>query len=434
MSVRQHDIPPYPRGGGEESSAAPRRGALSGVLTAFGMLLVVGAIVVAAYPFVSSRIGAYRANQQFTAEREIASAYDEAAVDASIGRAEAYNAALAGTGASEGGASYEQQLVVDDSHVLCWLDIPSLGIKMPVFHDDGTDEVPAEGAEHVMGTSLPVGGVPSNTVITAHSGANGGTPMAFNKLDYLQAGDAIVLWTLGRPYAYVVTDSEQTDPGDVSGLHIREGAEELTLLTCRPIGTTARRLLVHAKRTDYMPSDESGERTEILADPDEVRFMAALGALGIIPALLLLLAWRRKCVWYLNRGLGAMLFSEHDLATLEGEGQSDMALELLSFGRARMRLYGQEERGSWKRDRRNRQAVILEFAQTPSDNVPFACPRQYARIGMGHVVLPCGPIEIRALDGEIAIDVNGRTSRLVFSRKKPQRQEEPRGRSEPGRR
>ena len=403
MSVRQHDIPPYPRGGGRETPAAPHGSVRSVVLTALGLLLVAAALVVAAYPFVSSKWGAYRANQQFTEERETASRYDGDMVEAAIGRAEAYNAALAGKGAADSPAPYEEQLSVGADHVMCWLDIPSLDIKLPVYHDDGSDEVPVEGAEHVRGTSLPVGGVPSNTVITAHSGANGGMPMPFNKLDRLHAGDSIILWTLGRPYAYAVTACEQVDPGDVGGLHAKDGAEELTLITCRPIGTTAQRLLVHASRTDYDPIVEDSNRTESLADPDGARFFAALGLAGIALWALLLLALRGKRVWYLNRGIGARGFSERDVAAFEADEGVVLALELRSFGRARLRLPAGEWRGKWKRVKRDRSRIELDFPKDRPD-----------------ASLPNSPFIAQSLDDELSFDIDAASTKLVFSRQKSQ--------------
>lgn len=412
MSVRQHDIPPHPRGDGAETPAAPRGSVRSIVLTALGLLLVAAALVVAAYPFVSSNWGAYRANQQFAKERETASRYDEETVEDAIARAEAYNAVLAGKGDASEPVPYEEQLSVEGDRVLCWLDIPSLDIKMPVFHDDGTDEVPVEGAEHVRGTSLPVGGMPSNTVITAHSGAQGGTPMPFNKLDRLQPGDTVILWTLGRPFAYAVEGLEQVDPADVGGLHAKAEIEELTLITCRPIGTTARRLLVHASRTDYTPPDEGSVRVERLAQPDAAFFFAALALAGIVLWILPLLALRRKCVWYLNRGIGSCGFSESELAAFEADEGTVLALELSSFGRARLNLGEGKRRGSWKRVRNDRSRIELDFSRD--------------RSSAGRMVLPDAPFIAQSLDDELSFSVNADTTKLVFARQKPNKQNNPR--------
>lgn len=279
-------------GKGASSKSASGKRALPAALKVVGLLLVAASVVLAAYPFLSSRWGAYRANRQFTSERAIAAQYDQQEVDREIAEAEAYNVMLAGNAAQETVVPYESQLDCEGSRVICWLDIPSIDVKIPVFRDDGADDVPLEGAEHVRGTSLPVGGVPSNTVITAHSGAHAGTSMAFNKLDFLEEGDAVVLWTYGRPYAYAVSGMEQTSPDDTSALMVAEGTDQLTLLTCRPIGTTARRLLVHAQRAEYVPGGEGVVRMEVLADPDLALFVAALLVGGLALWSLLLLSPR----------------------------------------------------------------------------------------------------------------------------------------------
>lgn len=275
--------------GNSVAHASQKEAPPSRLLKAAGLLLVAFSVVLAAYPFLSSRWGAYRADRQFTSERAIAAQYDQRDVDREIAEAEAYNASLAGGVVNEGVAPYECQLDCGGSRVVCWLDIPSLDIKLPVFRDDGTDDVPLEGAEHVRGTSLPVGGVPANAVITAHSGSHAGTSMAFNKLDYLDEGDAVILWTYGRPYAYRVSGIEETGSDDTGCLSVVGDADVVTLLTCRPIGTTARRLLVHARRVDYQPGMEGGVRMEVLAGPDFALFLAALltGALVLWSILML---------------------------------------------------------------------------------------------------------------------------------------------------
>ncbi len=270
---------------------AGKAGALSAFLTAAGIVLIVLAVVIGLYPGVSACWGAYRAQQQFSLARDTASQYAPDDVDALIAAAQDYNARISGADASLVVDPYERQLVYDEAGVLCWLDIPKLGITLPVYRDDGTDGVPPEGAEHVLGTSLPVGGVPSNTVITAHSGSHQGTPMAFNKLEQLQNGDSVVLWTLGRPFAYEVTGSEVIEPDEAGTRLLARGGDELTLLTCRPIGTTAQRLLVHAARVDYA-ADEDGLRVRVVTTSEWFVVAVVLLAVGAFAlALFLRVRW-----------------------------------------------------------------------------------------------------------------------------------------------
>lgn len=434
MSTRPRDIPPYPRGDGEQTVVAPKRGALAGTLTVVGLLLVAAALTVAAYPFASARWESSRAERQFTAERAMASQYDEQEVDREIAAAEAYNAAIAGMLADDAAGAYEGQLDYGQADVLCWLDIPRLGITLPVYRDDGTGEVPPDGAEHVRGSSLPVGGLPSNTVITAHSGSHGGTSMAFNKLDLLDIGDSIVLWTYGRPYAYKVSGWQQTDPQDVSHMKIVGGIDQLTLLTCRPIGTTAKRLFVHANRTSYDDAGGDGRRIESFAEPDFWQFVAALAAGGAVFWILLLLAFCRKTIWYLNRTLGTMALAESDIVGFAEDGEPAMCLQLKSFGRARLSLFGDEAKGSWRRVEGDDSRIVLSFGERADTSVTLASSATFAEWGIDSVELPPGRFEAQALDNELAFGVDCDATRLVFSRNRPQTQEGHRDRSERARR
>ena len=421
MSVRPHDIPPYPRDGGEETAAVPKGDMLAAALTAAGLLLIVAALTIAAYPYVSAKWETYRSSQQFSSERAVASQYDDAVVDSLISNAEAYNASIAGASASVADA-YDEQLSYDASRVLCWLDIPALQIKLPVYRDDGTDEVPTDGAEHICGTSLPVGGVPSNTVITAHSGSHGGTSMMFNKLDSIEVGDLVILWTLGRPYAYEVTGWEQTDPSDTSNMRIESDIDQLTLLTCRPIGTTAKRLFVHATRVDYEPEMEQGVRIDALAEPDFWQFIAACAIAGLAIWGILLVAWRRARVWHLNRALGAMCITEEEVAAYV-DGGIQMRLELKSFGRARLALFGDVLKGSWKRVNGDASRISLRFAGNGNDAPFVRCSEPLGEQGIETVRLPFGRFEAKALDDELALAVDDGSTTLVFSQSRPRRQE-----------
>ncbi len=76
-----------------------------------------------------------------------------------------------GGGAEETSAYREYQKLLDVSGdgILCYLEIPSIEVFLPVFH--GTSEhVLEQGAGHLFGSSLPVGGGGTHAVIAAHTG------------------------------------------------------------------------------------------------------------------------------------------------------------------------------------------------------------------------------------------------------------------------
>ena len=75
---------------------------------------------------------------------------------------------------------YQKLLDVSGDGILCYLEIPSIEVFLPVFH--GTSEhVLEQGAGHLFGSSLPVGGAGTHAVIAAHTGI--ATRMFFTDLD-----------------------------------------------------------------------------------------------------------------------------------------------------------------------------------------------------------------------------------------------------------
>lgn len=144
-------------------------------------------------------------------------------------------------------SQYRSLLNPDQDDVMGLIQIPRLHLTLPVYH--GTDEsILQKGAGHIEGSSLPVGGKGSHAVISSHSGLE--EARLFTDLDKLQEGDEIKLMILDQKLTYKVTDSEVVDP-DITGLlQIDPDQDQLTLITCTPVGINSHRLLVHAVRAD----------------------------------------------------------------------------------------------------------------------------------------------------------------------------------------
>lgn len=135
--------------------------------------------------------------------------------------------------------------------VMGTIRIPRIGVTLPIRH--GSDETAlANGAGHLYGTSLPVGGKSTHTVITAHRGVP--DKELFTRLDELHKGDVFYLTVAGRTIAYKVFRIMQVDPQDTSHVRIRKGEDLATLLTCTPYGVNTQRLLVTGRRA-AMPDD-----------------------------------------------------------------------------------------------------------------------------------------------------------------------------------
>lgn len=224
------------------------------VLQVLGFALGVALLV---YPLLTDILYTYEASNAITTlKSEASSAEDDPRRRVQLVQAQAYNAVLAGRdpGMERAGIlPYEKQLDWQVPYI-GWLEIPVINVSLPVYH--GTDEETLSGgAGHVEGTSLPVGGDPSNCCISAHSGLQ--TARMFDDLRRLQVGDKVCVHTLGDPYAYEVCGVETVLPEETDhlGIYSEDVADMLTLVTCTPIGVNDHRLLVHCKRIAYDPAD-----------------------------------------------------------------------------------------------------------------------------------------------------------------------------------
>lgn len=104
------------------------------------------------------------------------------------------------------------------------------------------------GVVHYPGTSLP--GQTGNTVITGHSSYFPWDPGRFKDvfalLHEVKISDKLVIYYEQDKFLYEVTDIKVVLPEDVDVLKQTPG-NQLTLITCTPIGTNLKRLIVTAK-------------------------------------------------------------------------------------------------------------------------------------------------------------------------------------------
>lgn len=133
------------------------------------------------------------------------------------------------------------------------LSIPKIGVSVPVIPNvDGGkkssyDTALTSGVAHFVGTALPNSG--SNIFIFGHSSSIMGTgkyDKVFAKLNNLVVGDEITILYNGNTYKYTVSSKNIIQPQDTSVLEPTM-KEQLTLMTCWPIGTDQKRLVVIAK-------------------------------------------------------------------------------------------------------------------------------------------------------------------------------------------
>ena len=284
-------------GGGRSRGRRGAGGVLSALLPA---LVVLAGLVVLLYPTASNWLA--ERNHVEAIER-----YDAAAAEVSAERrqamldaAQAYNQSLAGDPVRDpfvpgsGYAvptNYDEVLNPDGDGVMGSVEIPKIGVRLPIFHGTGDDAL-SKGVGHISNTPLPIGGEGRHSVLTGHRGL----PSAelFTRLDELAPGDLVLVTILGEVHAYRVYATDVVLPDQLDTLSAVPGRDLLTLVTCTPYGVNTHRLLVHCERTEYSPEEASAQggvgswlTTEMLA-----RIAGAAG--GVVVLALLLLAARRR--------------------------------------------------------------------------------------------------------------------------------------------
>jgi len=130
--------------------------------------------------------------------------------------------------------------------------IPKINVEAPILYLTTTDnqqilEAIKNGVGHYQGTALP--GHVGNVFLTGHSSyywwSKGKYNQVFALLDRLSAGDLVYVYAKGERYIYRVTKSFVVKPSQVEVLAPTNQAI-LTLMTCTPVGTNLKRLIVQA--------------------------------------------------------------------------------------------------------------------------------------------------------------------------------------------
>lgn len=145
-----------------------------------------------------------------------------------------------------------------NDNVICYLDIPKIDVYLPVYYGTSA-EVLEKGCGYIENTSLPVGGINTNSALSGHTGLPGAELLS--SLDEMEEEDLFFIHVLGETLAYKVDMVEVVEPDQTEDLEIVPGKDYVTLVTCTPYGINSHRLLVRGERTEYVPEPEEEEQT-----------------------------------------------------------------------------------------------------------------------------------------------------------------------------
>ena len=155
-----------------------------------------------------------------------------------------------GAGTATGTVPSYASLLSTPTGIMSRIQIPKIGVDLPVYHGT-SDATLLRGAGHLEGTSLPVGGKGTLSVITGHRGLAEAT--MFTDLDRIQPGDTFTVTTFGRVLTYRVFDTRVVEPSDTASLHPQQDRDLVTLITCTPLGINSHRILVTGERVRPTP-------------------------------------------------------------------------------------------------------------------------------------------------------------------------------------
>ena len=236
------------------------------VLTLIVFLLALGLTL---YPVISNFVNQKYASGIFTAYQEVIAQTDNSVLVQEREKAIAYNQTLLPNTTTEGGYTqealqsasedYDSILNPSGDGIMGYIEIPKINIHLPIYHGTGDSSL-SKGVGHLLGSSLPVGGVSTHAILSGHSGMASQT--MFTDLEQLDIGDVFYLYVLDEILAYQVSEINTVLPSDTSLLGIWEGEDCCTLVTCTPYGVNTHRLLVTASRIPYEEAEQIAEQTE----------------------------------------------------------------------------------------------------------------------------------------------------------------------------
>jgi len=206
----------------------------------FIALLFMAGLSLLLYPFAANQWNSYRQSKLISSyDEQVAQMEASGEIDYSRQwqKADEYNQSLkpailpdsfAVAAASEENEQYMSCLNLTDDGMMGYVEIPKINVKLPIFHTT-EEEVLQQAAGHLEGSSLPVGGEDTHTVISAHRGLP--SAALFTDLDKLAEGDHFLLYILDDVLCYQVDRITVVEPEDTSALSVEEGQDFATLLT-----------------------------------------------------------------------------------------------------------------------------------------------------------------------------------------------------------
>ena len=224
-----------------------KRNLLSILIFIFGLLIAI-------YPVISNKYYEIKTNIGINEYIDTISDMEDEEIEKRFSLAKAYNDTLDPSRLADPFTEKEKEARREYAHMLevkekiGYVEIPKIDQYLPIYAGT-SDEILEKGVGHLEGTSLPIGGISTHSVLTAHRGL----PKAklFTDLNKMEKGDVFYIHVLNRVIAYEVDQILTVEPSDFDPILVKEGKDYSTLLTCTPYSINSHRLLVRGHRIEY---------------------------------------------------------------------------------------------------------------------------------------------------------------------------------------
>ncbi len=223
------------------------------------ILLFITGLLIASYPIISNWYYTVENNNQIVDFKEAVDEMSQAEIDERIDLARAYNETLDPSKLADPYTDREKKGVENYARMLearekiGYLDVPKINQQIPVYAGTSED-VLQKACGHLEGTSLPIGGKSTHSVITAHRGLP--QVKLFRDLDKMEVGDVFYYTNVKETLAYQVDQILVIEPWNFDPVLVVEGKDYMTLLTCTPYMINSHRLLVRGHRIPYVPEEK----------------------------------------------------------------------------------------------------------------------------------------------------------------------------------
>ena len=179
---------------------------------------------------------------------------------------------------------YEELLNIHGTDIMGSLEIPKIQVELPIYHGT-TDEVLSNGIGHLEGTSLPIGGENTHSVLTGHRGLPSSKLLV--RLDEMKNGDLFFIHTYKEVMAYKVEEIMVVKPEDTAFMEIKAEKDLVSLVTCTPFGINSHRLVVTGRRVYYKEKEYKKIKPqfpsvrEIIVTVFPILFVVSVGVIQI---------------------------------------------------------------------------------------------------------------------------------------------------------